>query len=392
VERTEVDSHQNAGQGIEDVAVPLTRSYGLLLLAILIVVFKALTISLGEPAVRTLTDLRFGELIFGCLVVCVSVIVADTLQLVWMWLRLRTLLLTLDRARLRRALDRLGRLSWESVWKMSANVFEERHRLLSRQIESVHNLRNSLDEWDADHPEDREACPDVVKALDALETSHNSFTRWYASASATTRNPNGIHEMVQLQVHMTQAAERVLTDIILPHWKKEKKSLLVAGEDHEQKHDCPWPVVLYGPKGSHGAAVPEHILAAEEFAVLPFVGFIQNILGRFRSVAMGILALFVAATLALSSYPFDPMPIIGAIFLVVFVVAGSGIAIVFAGLHRDATMSRLTSTNPGELGMEFWVKIVAFGVGPLIGLLTTLFPSMMEFIISFLQPGAQAMR
>jgi hypothetical protein len=184
----------------------------------------------------------------------------------------------------------------------------------------------------------------------------------------------------------------VLTDIVLPHWRKEKKSLLIAGEDHEPRHDCPWPVWLYGPKESHGAAIPEHILAAEEFAVLPFVGFIQNILGRFRSVAMGILALFVAATLALSSYPFDPIPIIGAIFLVVFVVAGSGIAIVFAGLHRDATISRLTSTSPGELGIEFWVKIVAFGVGPLIGLLTTLYPSMMEFIISFLQPGAQAVR
>jgi len=42
--------------------------------------------------------------------------------------------------------------------------------------------------------------------------------------------------------------------------------------------------------------------------------------------------------------------------------------------------------------MEFWVKMAAFGIGPLIGLLTTLFPSMTDFVVSFLQPGAQAFK
>ena len=49
--------------------------------------------------------------------------------------------------------------------------------------------------------------------------------------------------------------------------------------------------------------VPQYVLAAEEFVVLPYLGFIQNILGRIRTIVLGSLFLFVAATLAASSCP-----------------------------------------------------------------------------------------
>jgi len=41
-----------------------------------------------------------------------------------------------------------------------------------------------------------------------------------------------------------------------------------------------------------------------------------------------------------------------------------------------------------------WRRILAtaftFGVGPLLGLLTTLFPSITDFVVSWLQPSSQA--
>jgi hypothetical protein len=42
--------------------------------------------------------------------------------------------------------------------------------------------------------------------------------------------------------------------------------------------------------------------------------------------------------------------------------------------------------------LDFWARIFAFGIGPLIGLLTTLFPSITDFALSWAQPGAQAFR
>jgi hypothetical protein len=52
----------------------------------------------------------------------------------------------------------------------------------------------------------------------------------------------------------------------------------------------------------------------------------------------------------------------------------------------------VTDTSPGELGGEFWRQVFTFGVGPLIGLLTTLFPSITDFVVSWLQPGTQAIK
>jgi len=138
--------------------------------------------------------------------------------------------------------------------------------------------------------------------------------------------------------------------------------------------------------------IPQHVLAAEEFFVLPYLGFIQNILGRIRTIVLGILCLFVATTLAVSSYPFDPLPVLGGIFLALFVITGTTIVVIYAGMHRDATLSYITDTSPGELGGEFWRQVFTFGVGPLLGLLTTLFPSITDFVVSWLQPSTQAIK
>jgi hypothetical protein len=44
--------------------------------------------------------------------------------------------------------------------------------------------------------------------------------------------------------------------------------------------------------------------------------------------------------------------------------------------------SATSGTRAGELGMEFWRQLATFGVGPLLGLLTTLFPSITDFMTS----------
>jgi hypothetical protein len=100
----------------------------------------------------------------------------------------------------------------------------------------------------------------------------------------------------------------------------------------------------------------------------------------------------IASTFAVSNYPFDPLPVLGGIFLVVFAITGSTVIWVYAGIHRDATLSYLTDTTPGELGRPFWLQLVTFGAGPLLGLLTTLFPPTTEFISSWILPSTQALK
>jgi hypothetical protein len=122
------------------------------------------------------------------------------------------------------------------------------------------------------------------------------------------------------------------------------------------------------------------------------MGFVQNVLGRLRTMAISIVALFVACCVAISAYPFDPRQALSGILIALFGVSCATIVFVYAGMHRDATLSRVTNTTPGELGSEFWVKLVVFVLPPLLGLLARVFPGITDFFFSWLQPGLSSLK
>jgi H+/gluconate symporter-like permease len=78
--------------------------------------------------------------------------------------------------------------------------------------------------------------------------------------------------------------------------------------------------------------------------------------------------------------------------LFLFLVLGAVIVVVYAQMHRDTTLSNVTDTTPGELGTEFWVKLIGFGVGPVLGLLATAFPELTGALLSWVQPGLDSMK
>jgi hypothetical protein len=80
----------------------------------------------------------------------------------------------------------------------------------------------------------------------------------------------------------------------------------------------------------------------------------------------------------LSTYPFDPRQVLSGI-LIAFIVLGIAVVKVYAEMHRDATLSYVTNTKPGTLDPEFWFKVLAFGLAPLAGLLTRVFPQNQRF-------------
>ncbi len=53
---------------------------------------------------------------------------------------------------------------------------------------------------------------------------------------------------------------------------------------------------------------------------------------------MTIVVLFLASTIAMSTYPFDPRQALSAILIALFVIIGVVIVKVYADMHRDATL------------------------------------------------------
>jgi len=122
------------------------------------------------------------------------------------------------------------------------------------------------------------------------------------------------------------------------------------------------------------------------------LGFVQNILGRIRTLIMSIVWMFVASAVAVASYPFDPRQGLSGGMIALFVALCSVIVYVYAQMHRDSTLSHVTNTTPGELGWDFWLKTASFGLAPLLGLLATIFPQVSDFVFSWLQPGLQSVK
>jgi hypothetical protein len=376
-------SKEEAADRIEDVARPLNAHTGLVAIGLFVLFFVGAWGIAGGVPLRSLSAKRYAVIFVVWLDVCCSLVIAEAWAMYRIWEELRRLLTFLDRLPLRRTFAALHGFSWGGVWKMSGNVLEVRYKVISRQMECMNHTITSLEKADG-HSSD----PGVGNSLVALQRMHDAgirFAEWY---SENYRNPvaGDLSRFEIFQKSTAVAAGTLLINLLLPAWKADKKSLIL------ELAKKPKADGKEEDSSSLALAEEEHIRNAEEFVCLAYLGFVQNILGRLRTVAMTILVLLLASTFAVSSYPFDPRQPLSAVLVAVFVAAAVVIVKVYAEMHRDATLSHVTNTNPGELGTEFWFKIIGFGIAPVIGLVTRIFPGITDFVFSWLQPGISALK
>ena len=131
---------------------------------------------------------------------------------------------------------------------------------------------------------------------------------------------------------------------------------------------------------------------SEHYVSLVYINYVITILLRIRTLAMAAVGIFVFDVLAVSSYPFEPRAILSTFMFTVFVALTICFGIVYAQMHRDRTLSRITNTKPEELGSDFWVRMLGVTALPLLSLVATEFPSVGDFIFSWLEPAMKALR
>ncbi|MGA9555706.1 MAG: hypothetical protein WA800_02820 [Terriglobales bacterium] len=402
-------SQEDAADDAENGAKPLARNVALFVVILCSLLLAAVYMLSRSLPVRSLGSQHYtwGFVIY--LIFCISLLLAESWQLVTTWSRLRELLMFLDRTPLRRTLAALRGFSWGSVWGMSGNVLDVRYKLLSRQLESLGHTLASLTlasptpvppiPVPLNAPAAGQIPPDPICIAELEGTRHDGmkFAGWYAEHYRQTDAGNfELLEMFQRSV--AQTAGTLLVRLLLPEWRSEKNSLILdpaartdgSNDDGDSKDDG--GSKDDGDRTSPPLSSKPYIRDAEEFVCLPYLGFVQNLLGRMRTMVMNLLCLFVATALAISTYPFDPRQGLGIAMLALFAVLGASVLYVYAQMHRDATLSHVTNTRPGELGADFWLKILTFGIAPLLGLLTTIFPQLTDFVFGWLQPGLKSIQ
>jgi hypothetical protein len=140
------------------------------------------------------------------------------------------------------------------------------------------------------------------------------------------------------------------------------------------------------------APAPAQILVAEEFLAIRYVSLICAVLANLRCLMIFISASFVLAVMAWNSYPFQPRPTLDWLFTGLLACLGAGIIWVFAQMHRNPILSRITDTKANELGWDFYLRVASFGALPVLAWLAYQFPDIGAVIYRFLQPGVPVVK
>jgi hypothetical protein len=340
-------------------------------------------------------------------------------RLLVIWLECRTLLTTIDHLPLRRAFAELN-LTWEPFWRLGGAAWQDLYRLVSRQLETLEHLRREVKAR-----EDAHGVNDLVNGINETAAVQDSIRGEFAqvraaqtpdarrallrsfvaakrdpmsqtsSPSTPPQSPNepdvsdyfiGQYARLQKQIAKTCAAA---LNYLQPKWWEdeglitselgskgdEKNITVVCCEDKQDSTDPPLSTRL-----------------AERFVSLVYLNFILSLMLRMRTLTITVAGLYVFLLLSLNSYPFEPKTALrsGAILMLIFVVGMVGY--VSAQVHRDSILSLVTQTKPGELGIEFWVRMGTFVALPLLSLMVSQFPVLNNALFSWLEPAVSALK
>ncbi len=133
--------------------------------------------------------------------------------------------------------------------------------------------------------------------------------------------------------------------------------------------------------------------AAEEYLATHVVDYIESVLRHLGMLAAFLLATLLLTTVLLSSYPFEPQALVKLSFSAVLAAAVLALVWVTTDVNRDYVLSRIARTDPGRITWDagFVAKLVAFGVAPLLTLVSSEFPWFRSVFFAWLDPLLRAL-
>lgn len=128
-----------------------------------------------------------------------------------------------------------------------------------------------------------------------------------------------------------------------------------------------------------------------EFVTLQFTRYVLYVVAQIQGIAWFLSFGFLILILVLNSYSPQAPLLVGRFLAALFLAIGVVVVWVFAGMERNAILSSIARTQPGKLNQEFWLQLIGLGTLPLIGVLSHLFPSVSNFLASWLGSGVESL-
>jgi hypothetical protein len=281
----------------------------------------------------------YGYLYGFLFCVLVFLMLSSGFRLHQIWSDLKKLLAELDQSHMGAAFDRVREYSWSPIWDSA--VREREWTNIDRCVELLKQIRTNS-------PKPQELTNGVGDLENLINEKLNS-----------ERNPDK-----EIQGHLYNLLQPVFP------------SLSSDTENHK------WCSQEY----------TRQMERLEKFVALRYVAFIGGVLHHIRLLIIIVAILFTLILLSLNIYSFEPHQSLIWSFTAMFAVIGFMIVKVLREVHRDNVLSTVTGTKANELGLDFYLRVAAFGTGPLVTLLATHFPAIGGYLFSLLQPGLEAVK
>lgn len=141
--------------------------------------------------------------------------------------------------------------------------------------------------------------------------------------------------------------------------------------------------------GDAGAAKVERWARSVANLYVVFVAdYVDWVLQHMRYLASFLLVCLLVVVVLLSSYPFQPQSALRVIHTIILVVAVATLVWVIVQMNRQPVLSAIANTTPGEVSWDtrFVSTLVTYGALPVLTLISTEFPTVRDFLFSWVEP------
>jgi hypothetical protein len=287
------------------------------------------------------------------------------------WVHLRNILERMENLPIRTAFQRLPKEKSLPIlqWSSSQNIFLlrqvlDRLRALALADPTGVNVRLEAD---------------FEKRIDAV-TSHGVVPMQYREQRVVGGSPwRGPMPMPSMRLadHLQQARQEMTRTTKMLSMQLRKK-FWNRGSSSTQQDQKVRPADL-------------KYLLAEDIVALPFYAYIRKVISEMRNILffLGIAISLLFA--ALHTYAFRADQAIDWWFFGLSISMGLGIVFVIAQMERNALISRLSDRTPGELGSNFYLQLLKYGMVPILTIFGSQVPSISNIVLKWVQPAVEAL-
>jgi hypothetical protein len=319
---------------------------------IAVIVTAALLIFKLWPGLRPITSLSSSSetgFVVALAAAASFLMLLDMIQFAWVWRQLHELLHALNRTMFKRSFLPLRDFNWKSVWTFSNGSLQEMRKVLAAQINCALQIQAKLS------PKFE---PEAIADFNRVREKYLKFDLRNIPLKEYRSDLRGVYG------HFW----RIGSDIA-----SEYRNMLLA---------APAPCATTGPTSDDPFSdekrelekLPEWLCLYERFLCLVYVGFIQAIIARLRSLAISIVSAFSLIALGIAVYPFQPIQPLFIAGAVIFGVISVIMFVVFSQMDKDPILARILQSDPNKLEWSFYSKYIDALALPLLTLLSSLVP------------------